>query len=275
MVNQNPAEVVTGVFDGALYLGGPDAAPVSGLSQNLTLSGYTDLGLFSDEGTTDTLPDAPAPTPIRAFQRAQVVRTLRTPSDEVPTRTVTLLQTNPEVIALAANAEVVHLGGNEIRYDIDSDKPRPHVNLVRDLITETSIEREWAPNAVVTSIGDRVANNDGTTRGWPVTYSCEWSPLIRAHVRVFSVIIPPDEAGDNVFSPSHADVAFAEEQIVEVVEAVEAAVEPNEATVAFTVPDFGAVEEAVGAAVEPISVLRGNPNTSPERRRSSREPVEV
>lgn len=150
-MSRNPNNVMTGIFDGACYWAPLTAMHPNGFDQDLTSLGYADLGFIDEAGSpTLSLPGNGDATPVRVWQRAQVIRNIRTPIDETPTFTMTLAETTVEALEAALGTTINPDGS----YVINSSVERPHGCLVLDVLTAQGGRRYFAPNAVITEIGD-------------------------------------------------------------------------------------------------------------------------
>jgi len=182
----NPDSVMTGVYDGAAYWGDmATSEPVTGLAASLDSLGFVNLGYISEDGPTLNLPGEADATAVRAWQRAAIIRTIRTPNEEQPTWEFTLIQQDAKVIELSFGVNVTQLAPNEIRYVIDGNTQRPHGRLVLDVISGSQVARYYSPNAVVTAIGALTFSNDGTPMGYPITISSDFSTEINGQIEVW------------------------------------------------------------------------------------------
>jgi len=222
-MSEDISSIVTGVYDGAAYWGDP-GAPVTGLDQDLTNLGYHDLGYFQEDGPSLTLPGEAESHPVRVWQRARVVRTIRIPNDEVPTWNINLVQNDIATIELALGTQVTVDANGDRSYTIDGNVVRRHGRLVLDVIAGTLLRRYYAPNAIVTTVGEQTFTNDGTPLGFPTTIACDFSPEINGQIRVFerplnlvsaqalgglhTTAVPKVEA--IVPEENHADVVYRE-----------------------------------------------------------------
>ena len=86
---------------GAVYYDGTRlaAAPTG---TNSAVTDYDDLGYVSEDGVTLTMPGSGDATAIKAWQNGATVRTIRTPSEDQPELSLTLLETKVEVIEAGA-----------------------------------------------------------------------------------------------------------------------------------------------------------------------------
>lgn len=154
---------------GAVSKGDLTATAPTGTSG--TLTGFTDLGYVSEDGVTIALPDAGEATPIRAWQNGATVRTIRTPSEDRPSFTFTLLETSLEVVETYFGATVTQTA-TEGSFDYDSTATREPASYVVDVIDGSELIRTYIPRGVVATVGDQVYAN-GEPIGYSVTVEAE------------------------------------------------------------------------------------------------------
>lgn len=134
------------------------------------LTAFTHVGyLVRDDGISITKPsNAGDKNNIRALQNGAVVRTIYTPTDDLPTAAFTMLETNPTSVGVWADA-VVTTASTEGSYSINPNGAATHYALVIDIVDGSELTRHFFPNAVVTESGDITYLNDDAV-SYPVTF---------------------------------------------------------------------------------------------------------
>jgi len=207
----NPDNILTGIYNGAAYIGPVGAPGPTGFNNDLAVLGYQNLGFITDDGApTLSLPGEGDSNPVRVWQNAQVVRTIRTPNDEPPTFGFTLAETTRAAIEIAMGAQVDADGS----YVVDGSAERGHFSFVLDVLTAEGGRRYWAPNAVVTETGETTFTNDGAIAGLPVTVAADFSPAINGNIKVWDTALagsgtvtpPPPDPDDDVRSAARGHV---------------------------------------------------------------------
>lgn len=154
---------------GAVSKGATSAAAPTGTASALT--GFTDLGYVSEDGVSIALPDSGDAEAIKAWQNGATVRTIRTPSDENPTYTFTLLETKKEVVETYFGVTVT-TAATEGSFEIDTQDARGYDSYVLDVIDGAELIRVYIPKGIVASVGDQVYAN-GEPIGYEVTIDAE------------------------------------------------------------------------------------------------------
>jgi hypothetical protein len=150
-----------------------------------------------------------------------------------------LIENDPAVTALALATVVENVGVGEVAYTVDANARRQHGRFVLDVVAENSIRRYYAPNAVITSVGEQTFPNDGSPAGFPVTIAADFSGEISGHYRVWERTI---STSGSDFVPQAAPFDTPDALAAATLEAaVEAAVQEAEAEVPVVVlpaPEF-------------------------------------
>src|SRR5690606_36381167 len=94
---------------------------------------HTDLGYIGEDGVTETQPGSGDVERIRAWQNGATVRTIRTPSEDLPTWSFVLLETKLEVIELYYRTTVTQTA-TEGEYDIDAEAQDVGHDFVIDVV---------------------------------------------------------------------------------------------------------------------------------------------
>lgn len=156
------------------------AAPTGTAS---VLTGYDDLGFVNEDGVTLALPDAGDSTPIKAWQNGATVRTIRTPTEDNPTLSLTLIETKLEVIQAVFGVTVTQTV-SEGEFEIDTSASRTAVPIVVDVIDGPELIRCYAPLGFVTGIGEiNLVSTDAI--GYEVTFDLERSPSLGYNLKTW------------------------------------------------------------------------------------------
>lgn len=136
---------------------------------------FTDLGLIGGDGegdgVTQSLPGQGDVSTVKAWQNGAVVRTFRSPTEDNPTWTFTLLETKLETIELYYGATVTQTA-TEGSFEYDATATRPYKSFIIDVIDGAELERVYIPKGVVSEVGDLVRAN-GEAIGYEVTIEGE------------------------------------------------------------------------------------------------------
>lgn len=178
LVEANVAVAVTGAVSVGL------TSATAPTSQSAALTGFTDLGYISEDGVTLTSPGSGDAEPIRAWQGGATVRTLRSPSEDLPTYTFTLIETNKAAIEFALGVTLTQTA-TEGSYEIDSTESRTDKSMVLDIVDGSALERHYVPLARVIEIGDRVYANQEAI-GYEVTVEAQRNSTLGYNVKVWS-----------------------------------------------------------------------------------------
>lgn len=148
---------------------------------------FADLGYIGEDGVTQSVPGAGDVERIKAWQNGATVRTIRTPSDDLPTWSFVLLETKRETIELYYGTTVTSTA-TEGSYDIDVQDARPKKSFVIDVIDGAELERVYVPLGVVSEIGDKVYAN-GEPIGYEVTIEGERDSSKGYNARVWATAL--------------------------------------------------------------------------------------
>ena len=153
---------------GAVSRGLTTATAPTGTSGAIT--GFTDLGGISEDGVSLALPGGGDTTPIKVWQNGQTVRTLRTPSDDLPQLTFTMVETRLETIETYFGVTVSQTS-TEGTFDYKVQN-RTASSYVLDVIDGAELIRLYVPRGVVSDISEvTFANTEAV--GWGVTIDAE------------------------------------------------------------------------------------------------------
>lgn len=135
---------------GAVSVGDTSATAPTGTGG--TTTGFTDLGYVDESGVVLTLPGEGDKTPLKAWQNGAQVRTLRTPSEDVPTFAVNFLETKLEVVEFVLGVTITP-GATDGAWTYKV-ADRGHKSVVVDVVDGAELIRLYAPFAVVTAVSD-------------------------------------------------------------------------------------------------------------------------
>jgi len=146
---------------GAVSVGDTDATAPTGTSGALT--GFTDLGLISEDGVTESR--GRSTNDIKAWQGGALVRTVVT--DATLTYHFVLLETNPDTVELFYGAAATP-GATDGSLVVVPTSTGGRKSFVLDVIDGAELLRVYVPQGEVTEVGDRVYQN-GEAIGYEVT----------------------------------------------------------------------------------------------------------
>lgn len=178
LVEANVAVAVTG----AVSVGATSAtAPTS---QSSALTGFTDLGYISEDGVTMVSPGSGDAETIKAWQNGATVRTLRSPSEDLPTYSFTLIETNKAAVEFALGVTLTQTA-TEGTYEIDSTDTRTDQSMVLDIVDGSNLERHYLPLVRVIEIGDRTFAGSEAI-GYQVTVEAQRNSTLGYNAKVWS-----------------------------------------------------------------------------------------
>lgn len=163
------AENVRVAVTGALHVD-PTGAATAPTGTASALTGYDDMGYVSEDGVTLTMPGEGDSTPIRAWQNGQVVRTIRTPNEDSPTLSLTLIETKLEVIQFVFGVTVTQTA-TEGAFVIDGSARTPK-DCVLDVVDGSELIRLHIPAGTVTEVSEVPFTNSDAI-GYGVTIACD------------------------------------------------------------------------------------------------------
>lgn len=167
---------------GGIFKGPTTATAPTGTSGAPT--GMTDLGFISEDGVEIELPEAGDSEPIKAWQNGTTVRVIRTPTEDNPTWTFTMLETSIETVETYFGVEVTSTA-DEGSFEFKSDTLRPHDTYIVDVVDGAELIRDYIPYGIVTSVGSHTLAN-GEPIGYQVTVEGELSPTAGFNFKRFA-----------------------------------------------------------------------------------------
>lgn len=134
---------------------------------------FIDSGAISEDGVTLSLPDAGDSTTLHMWQGNAQVRTLRSVSDDLPSISFTMLETNKTAVELYFDTTVTQtLTHGTFDYTVKAPTAFAYV---LDVIDGANIHRFHIPRGVKASVGELVYKNDEPI-GYNVTLELEKDP---------------------------------------------------------------------------------------------------
>lgn len=133
-------------------------------------SGFTDLGYIGEDGVEIELPDSGDAEPIKAWQNGTTVRVIRTPSEDNPTWTFTMLESSIATIETYFGVTVTSAASEgSFEFVVGT---RPYNSYIVDAVDGAELLRDYIPRGVVTSVGSHTLSN-GEPIGYTVTVEGE------------------------------------------------------------------------------------------------------
>ena len=172
---------VRAAVTGAVSIGDSGAAPPSGTAGALT--GFTDLGLISDAGVTETRDRST--NEIRAWQGGALVRTMVTSGSL--TYKFVCLETSKDTVEMFYGTTVTTASGDGT-YTITPTETGGRRAYVIDVIDGDELIRTYIPQGEVTEVGDLVYVNSDPV-GFEVTLSAYADADIGANAQVWSTAL--------------------------------------------------------------------------------------
>lgn len=148
---------------------------------------FVDLGYIKDDGMEITIPGSGDSNAIKAWQNAETVRTVVTPSEDLPTFHFTLIETKLETVELYFGVEVTQ-GATEGSFDYVV-KNRERQAFIVDVIDGAELQRYFLPYGLVTDLGSFTASNGGDPIGYEITIAADRDPLLDINFRQFSTAL--------------------------------------------------------------------------------------
>lgn len=146
-----------------------------------------DLGYIGEDGVTETQPGSGDVNRIKAWQNGATVRTIRTPTEDLPTWSFVMLETKKEVIELYYKTTVDETSA-EGSYEIDAQSMDPGHDFIIDVVDGAELERVHIPRGFVSEVGDKVYAN-GEPIGYEVTIEGERHDLLGYNAKVWATAL--------------------------------------------------------------------------------------
>lgn len=169
---------------GAIFKGATTAAAPTGTAGAPT--GFTDLGYVGEDGVEIELPDAGDSTPIKAWQNGTTVRVVRSPSEDSPTWTFTLLETSIATVETYFGVTVTSTA-SEGSFEF-TNAARDHASYIVDAIDGADLMRDYIPYGIVSSVASHTLSN-GDAVGYTVTVDGERSPTKNYNFKRFATAL--------------------------------------------------------------------------------------
>ena len=115
-------------------------------------AGFSNLGYCDDSGVTLTMPGEGDKTTIRAWQNGDPVRTLRTPSEDVPELSLNFLEMTTAVVQATFGVTVSKTASHGTwNYKVGNRAPK---SWILDVVDGSDLIRIYIPKGTVTEISD-------------------------------------------------------------------------------------------------------------------------
>lgn len=170
--------------------GAVSVAPIGTTAPTGTASAITaheDLGYIGEDGVTEAQPGQGDVNRIKAWQNGATVRTIRTPSEDLPTWSFLLLETKKETIELYYKTTVTQTV-SEGSYEINAEAQDEGHDFVIDVVDGAELERVHIPRGFVTEVGDKVYAN-GSAIGYEVTIEGELDSVLGYNAKVWATAL--------------------------------------------------------------------------------------
>lgn len=163
---------------GAVYRGvAAEPAGTSGAP-----AGATDLGAVSDDGVELQIPGEGDSTPVKQWD-GSVVRTIRSPSEDLPTWQVTFLESSQAVVETTFGVTITPgVSDGSFEYTVTN---RASDGYVFDYIDGTNLTRDFVPVGTVTDIDAQTYANSDAVK-YTVTIAGDLDPTLGYNFKRFS-----------------------------------------------------------------------------------------
>lgn len=168
---------------GAVYVG-PEGTTAPTSSSSALDAAFLDLGGLTPDGVTRTHPGEGDTTVLKYWQNGEQCRTLRSSSEDPLTYQMVIRDTTVAAVETQWDVTITQTA-TEGSYVIDAGKTPTVRALVFDLIDGAELERQHAPKASVTSVGDITYNGDDTVN-LDLTFAADRDATLGGHVKVWS-----------------------------------------------------------------------------------------
>lgn len=117
-----------------------------------TTTGFDDLGYCDESGVVLTLPGEGDKTTLKAWQNGDVVRTLRTPSEDVPTVAVNFMEMKLEVVEFVLGVTITATASDgSFEYKVKDPTAQ---SVIVDVVDGSELIRLYIPQGKVTAVTD-------------------------------------------------------------------------------------------------------------------------
>lgn len=151
------------------------------------LGSRVDLGYIGEDGVTETQPGSGDVNRIKAWQNGATVRTIRTPSEDLPTWSFVMLETKKQNIELYYKTTVTQTA-TEGSYPIDANAQDVGHDFIIDVVDGAELERVHIPRGFVSEVGDKVYAN-GEAIGYEVTIEGERNDTLGYNAKVWATAL--------------------------------------------------------------------------------------
>lgn len=135
---------------GSVMVGATSATAPTGTGG--TTTGFTDLGYCDESGVVLSIPGEGDKTVLKAWQNGAPARTLRTPSEDVPTIAVSFIEMKLEVVQFVLGVTITPaVADGSFEYSV---KDNAYQSVVVDVVDGAELIRLYVPTGKVTAVSD-------------------------------------------------------------------------------------------------------------------------
>lgn len=179
---ENSANVGVAVT-GAVYRGKSAATAPTGTASELASASWDEMGWISEDGITRSMPGAGDAETIKGWQNGGTVRVIRTPSDENPTFSFVMLETNKAVVEATFGVTLTQTA-TEGSYVINTNVARAREKWAIDVIDGSELSRYYIPLGEVIEVGETTLASTSAT-AYEITIECHLDSTIAGQVKVW------------------------------------------------------------------------------------------
>ena len=179
-VNSNAVGVAV---TGAVYRGKPAATAPTGTASALAPASWDEMGWISEDGITRSMPGAGDAEVIKGWQNGGTVRVIRTPSDENPTFSFVMLETNKATVEATFGVTLTQTA-TEGSYVINTNVARAREPWAIDVIDGAELSRYYVGLGEVTEVGETTLASTAAT-AYEITIECHFDQAIAGQVKVW------------------------------------------------------------------------------------------
>lgn len=179
---ENSANVGVAVT-GAVYRGKAGATAPTGTATALAPANWDEMGWISEDGITRSMPGAGDAETIKGWQNGGTVRVIRTPSDENPTFSFVMLETNKATVEATFGVTLTQTA-TEGSYVINTNVNRAREKWAIDVIDGAELSRYYIGLGEVVEVGETTLASNAAT-AYEITIECHFDQAIGGQVKVW------------------------------------------------------------------------------------------